>query len=168
MATTITRSVPSITKYQSAKSGTPVVYNNNIALSNAFNSFVLLSGGSSVRSTTTTVGGDETWQILSLAGLGGSAKYGDLVKLALPNHSSVLLSGGTSVRTTTTTVGPNETWQLVGAFYDRTGQPVMYGDLVALTLPQTSSLLLSGGSSVRTTTTAIGPDECWMLLCLTP
>jgi hypothetical protein len=160
----ISRSIPTLVNSQPSSLGQPVQYADSIALSCAFDGYVLLSGGVSVRSTTTTIGGDETWQILPISGLGGNVYYGDLVKLALPSHGNVLLSGGSSMRTTTETARQDETWQILSLYSDRTSQAVQFGDLIVLTLPEVDSFLLSGGASVRTTTTVVGQDECWMIV----
>jgi hypothetical protein len=73
--------------------GSPLLYGSSFALSNAFNSWVLVSGGTSIRSTTTILGPDETWRTRSAAIVvepdGSPVKFGDPVALAVPAHGEI-------------------------------------------------------------------------------
>jgi hypothetical protein len=155
------------------RSAAPLLYGANFSLSNAFNRWVLLSGGSSIRSTTTTISDDETWEIRSAAPIvvpdGNPVKFGDAVMLALPAHGQNLLSGAPP-RSTTTLPGVDEVWQFVGVFEPRVGQPVMLGDFVGLALNDNSRgfLLSGGGGGVRSSTTILDTDETWVIVSQLP
>lgn len=98
-------------------------------------------------------------------GLNRIVMYLDEVGIALRElrFNSRLLSGGSSVRSNTPLMHRDETWQVVNVANPARTGPVCFGDEVALRMPGHHNVLLSGGSTVRTTTTVIGTDERWIL-----
>ncbi len=84
----------------------------------------------------------------------------------MPKHGAILLSGGPGgMRTNTTEINTDETWLTQFIDYFRRGQPIQYGEFVALSMPAYNYLLLSGGyGGIRTDTTDINTDEMWQFL----
>lgn len=164
----IERSIlPPITNQNYNKLGETILYGNYTAMGVVFRGHLLLSGGPSVRSSTSVIGPHEKWMITSVNGRGGALKYGDEVKLEMPDYKSLLLSGGPAgMRTNTTTLGVDETWQIEGLYSARRGQEVKYGDLVIFAMPKYKDILLSGGpDGVRTSVSKVNVDEAWVLVC---
>ncbi len=147
-----------------------VEYQAIIALQQPTHGNLLLSGGGSgVRTTTNSIGIDEKWQLLNLIDLTGSGQVGyrQLVALQLPEHGGLKLSGSRSdgARTSTFNISFDETWIIVNAEDpSKIGEPVRYGDRIALARASSNPQYLSGGDSGVRITTSIGVDETWQII----
>lgn len=153
-----------VTGYDPTALGTPVLVGHNIALCMPIEGYLLLSGGSSVRTNVTTILSNETWTIYPNGQ--STITYAQTIGFQMPQYHNDYLSGGSSVRTNTNTFLGDEQWQILNAQYAQPGQPILYGSFVilAMTSPGNAGLLLSGGSSVRSNVLEANVEEVWQIL----